>query len=186
MVTALVSCISMASVQGSSLMHHKEQQILILPFGGGAQIEGTSEGSEILVVSPHHLALLTHYTLPKECPQISFLLRLQPLQNCIQLGVLLLSCCPISDMHFHQDSPSGDPHFLLQLLIIFNDGWVLSFCSLGSTHSCSVQDGFHCFQFEASCNLAQSVWYCIVLSFLILQPKVIFSQGTHPSVPSSI
>ena len=70
------------------------------PFGGGAQIEGTSKGSEILVLSPHHLALLAHYTLPKECPQISFLLRLQPLQNCIQLGVLLLSCYPIGDMHF--------------------------------------------------------------------------------------
>ena len=83
------------------LGYHEEQEILILPFGGGVQIESTSEGSEILVVSPHHLVLLTHYTLPKECPQICFLLRLQPLQNCIQLGVLFLSCCPINDMHFH-------------------------------------------------------------------------------------
>ena len=86
------------------LGYHKEEQILILPFGGGVQIEGTSEGSEILAVSPHHLALLAHYTLPKECPQISFLLRLQPLQNCIQLRVLFelfLSHCPIHDMHFH-------------------------------------------------------------------------------------
>ena len=83
------------------LEYHKEQQILILPFGGEAQIEGTSEVSEILAVSPHHLALLTCYTLPKECPQISFLLRLQALQNCIQLEVLFLSHCPIGDMHFH-------------------------------------------------------------------------------------
>ena len=71
MVVALVSCILMASIQGGSLMHlgyHKEQQILILPIGGGAQIEGTLEGSDILAVSPHHLALLTCYTLPEECP----------------------------------------------------------------------------------------------------------------------
>ena len=63
--------------------YNEEQQILILPFGGGAQIEGTSEVSEVLAVSPHHLALLAHYTLPEECPQISCLLRLKPLQNCI-------------------------------------------------------------------------------------------------------
>ena len=81
--------------------YHKEQQILILPFGGGVQIEGTLEGSEILAVSPHHLALFAHYTLHEECPKISLLLRLQPLQNCIQLGVLFLSHCPISDMHAH-------------------------------------------------------------------------------------
>ena len=81
--------------------YNEEQQILILHFGGGVQIEGTSEVSEVLAVSPHHPALLNHYTLPEECPKISFLLRLQPLQNCIQLRVLFLSCCPISDMHFH-------------------------------------------------------------------------------------
>ena len=72
----------------------KEQQILILPFGGGVQIEGASEGSEVLAVSPHHLALFACYTLPEECPQISFLLKLQPLQNCIQLGVLFFELLP--------------------------------------------------------------------------------------------
>ena len=79
----------MASIQGGRLMHlgyHEEQQILVLSFGGGVQIEGTSEGSEILAVSPHHLALLVCYTLPEECPQISFLLRLQPLQNSASSG----------------------------------------------------------------------------------------------------
>ena len=57
------------------LGYHEEQQILILPFGDGAQIEGTLEGSEVLAVSPHCLALFSHYTLHEECPQISFLPR---------------------------------------------------------------------------------------------------------------
>ena len=61
MVTALMSCISMTPIQGSSpvhLWHHQEQQILILPFWGRVQIEGTLEGGKILVISPYHLALL--------------------------------------------------------------------------------------------------------------------------------
>ena len=68
---ALMSCISMAPVYGSSpvfLWHHIEQQILILPFWGGAQVKGTSEGSEILMISPYHLALLAQSVLPEECP----------------------------------------------------------------------------------------------------------------------
>ena len=59
---ALMSCISMTPIQVGSLVHlwhHKEQQILISPFWGRAQVEGTSEGSKILVISPYHLALLT-------------------------------------------------------------------------------------------------------------------------------
>ena len=168
------------------LGYHKEYQILILPFGGRAQIEGTLEGSEILAVPPHYPALLTHYTLPEECPQISFLLGLQPSQNFIQLGVLFLSCCPMGDMHFYQDLSSSDLHYFLQLLVIFDYGWVLSFSSLGSTHGCSIQDGLHCFQFKVSCNPAQSICYGIVSSFLILQLEVIFSQGTYPLGPSSI
>ena len=86
MVTALMSCISMTPIEGGSLVHlwhHKEQQILILPFWSGAYIEGASESGEILMISPYHLALLTQHMLPEECPQIGFLLRLQPLQNCI-------------------------------------------------------------------------------------------------------
>ena len=61
----------MAPIQGSSLVHlwhHKEQQILILPFWHGVQIKGALEGSEILMISPDHLALLTQSMLPKECP----------------------------------------------------------------------------------------------------------------------
>ena len=54
------------------LGYDKEQQILILLFRGGVQIEGTLDGSEILAVSPHHLALFTPHTLPEECLQISF------------------------------------------------------------------------------------------------------------------
>ena len=77
------------------------KQILILPFGSGAKIEDTSEESEVLVIPPHHLSLLAHYTLPEKCPQISFLPRPQPLQNCIQLRILFLSSCPIGDMHFY-------------------------------------------------------------------------------------
>ena len=68
MVTAYIL---MAPIQGDSLVHfwyHKEQQILILPFWGGAQIKGTLEDSEILMISPHHLALLTQSVLPEECP----------------------------------------------------------------------------------------------------------------------
>ena len=71
MVMALVSCISMAPIQGGSpvhFQHREEQQILILPFWGGVQIKGTLEGSEILMISPYHPALLTQSVLPKECP----------------------------------------------------------------------------------------------------------------------
>ena len=83
---ALMSGISMAPIQGGSLVHlqhNEEWQILILPFWHGVQIKGALKGSEILMISLDHLALLTWSMLPKECPYISFLLRLQPLQNCI-------------------------------------------------------------------------------------------------------
>ena len=66
-----MSCVSMTPIQGGSLVHfwhHEEKQILILPFWGGAQIEGALEGSEILTISPYHLALLTWSVLPKGCP----------------------------------------------------------------------------------------------------------------------
>ena len=53
------------------------------PFWHGAQIDSVLEGSEILMISPDHPALLTWSVLPEECPSISFLLRLQPLQICI-------------------------------------------------------------------------------------------------------
>ena len=68
---ALMSCISMAPVQGSSpvhLWHHEEQQILILSFWCGTQLEGALVGSEVLTISPDHPALLTQSMLPKKCP----------------------------------------------------------------------------------------------------------------------
>ena len=71
MVTALVSCISMTPIQGGSLVHlwhHKEQQILIFPFWGRVQVEGTLEGGKILAISPYHLGLLAQSMLPEECP----------------------------------------------------------------------------------------------------------------------
>ena len=47
------------------LWHHEEQQILILPFWGRVQVEGTLEGGKILMISPHHPALLTGSMLPQ-------------------------------------------------------------------------------------------------------------------------
>ena len=58
MVMALMSFISMTSIQGGSpvcLWPHEEQQILILPFWGRVQIEG----GKILAIPPYHLAFLT-------------------------------------------------------------------------------------------------------------------------------
>ena len=67
MITALVSCI--CSGQQSDVLW--VLQIItdpIFSFRGGAQIEGTLDGCEVLVVSPHHLALFAHYTLSEKCP----------------------------------------------------------------------------------------------------------------------
>ena len=65
-------------------------------------------------------------------------------------------------------------HLLFEMLVISDDGWSLSLCSLRCAYSCSVQDGLHCLWWEMGGNLTQGISHRIVSSFLIFQLKIIF------------
>ena len=97
-----------------------------------------------------------------------------------------LSFCPVGHMHFHQYSSGGYTYFLFQTLIVFDNSWVFYFCPLRCAHGRSVQDSLHCLWGEIVYDTTQGASCGIISAFLVFQPKVIFSQGIHPTVPSGI
>ena len=67
----------------------------------------TIQPSLLIILSPRSFLRSAFFLDPSHCRTVS------------SSGILFLSCCPIGDMHFYQDSPSSNLLFLFQPLVTF-------------------------------------------------------------------